>query len=104
MQVPALLQDLCPEPDQLLLICADLQTQLLNLLKPMATVVGDDMQSIYSFRGAYSGALLDFKRQYDHPDILQTLSTNYRQDLLMLGHPLHVCPALVHCLWETHGH
>ena len=60
------------------------QTQLLNLLKAKTTVVGDDMQSIYGFRGAYAGALQDFRDLYTHPDILHTLSINYRQALAWL--------------------
>ena len=61
-----------------------MQTQLLSLLEPKATVVGDDMQSIYGFRGAYAGALLDFRDSYTHPDILHTLSINYRRALAWL--------------------
>ena len=65
-----------------------MQTQLINLLKPNATIVGDDMQSIYGFRGAYAGALQDFKEQYSHPDILRSLSTNYRHALAVTGSSL----------------
>ena len=40
------------------------------------TVVGDDDQSIYGFRGSYSKFFTEFKDNYDAKDI--TLETNYR--------------------------
>jgi DNA helicase II / ATP-dependent DNA helicase PcrA len=57
-----------------------LQARILLALKPTGrgvTVVGDDAQSIYSFRGATVRNILDFPRQYDSARIV-TLERNYR--------------------------
>jgi DNA helicase-2/ATP-dependent DNA helicase PcrA len=50
-------------------------------LKPSGkgvTVVGDDAQSIYSFRGATVRNILDFPHQFSQPSRLVTLERNYR--------------------------
>jgi DNA helicase II / ATP-dependent DNA helicase PcrA len=58
-----------------------LQSRILKALKPDGcglTVVGDDAQSIYSFRAADVGNILDFERQFDPPATRVTLTRNYR--------------------------
>jgi DNA helicase-2/ATP-dependent DNA helicase PcrA len=58
-----------------------LQAGILAALKPAGdglTVVGDDAQSIYSFRAATVDNILDFPRQFDPPARVVTLTTNYR--------------------------
>ena len=42
------------------------------------TVVGDDAQSIYSFRGATVRNILDFPQQFSQPARIVTLERNYR--------------------------
>ncbi len=58
-----------------------LQAQTLLKLKPTGvgvTVVGDDAQSIYSFRAASVRNILDFPKQYQPPAAVITLEQNYR--------------------------
>ena len=58
-----------------------LQASILLALKPDGrglTVVGDDAQSIYSFRGATVRNILDFPAQFDPPATRVTLERNYR--------------------------
>lgn len=58
-----------------------LQAAILLGLKPSGqgvTVVGDDAQSIYSFRGATVRNILDFPHQFGQPARLVTLERNYR--------------------------
>jgi DNA helicase-2/ATP-dependent DNA helicase PcrA len=58
-----------------------LQAAILLGLKPTGqglTVVGDDAQSIYSFRGATVRNILDFPQQFSQPARLVTLERNYR--------------------------
>lgn len=58
-----------------------LQSTLLLAMKPDGqglTVVGDDAQSIYSFRGATVRNILDFPGHFDPPARLVTLERNYR--------------------------
>ncbi len=58
-----------------------LQAALLLAMKPDGrglTVVGDDAQSIYSFRGATVRNILDYPQCFDPPARLITLERNYR--------------------------
>ena len=58
-----------------------LQASILLALKPDGrglTVVGDDAQSIYSFRGATVRNILDFPAHFDPPARQVTLERNYR--------------------------
>ena len=58
-----------------------LQSSVLMALKPTGqglTVVGDDAQSIYSFRAATVRNILDFPTQFTPPADIVTLDRNYR--------------------------
>jgi DNA helicase-2/ATP-dependent DNA helicase PcrA len=58
-----------------------LQSSILLALKPSGaglTVVGDDAQSIYSFRAATVRNILDFPDQFSPPAEIITLDRNYR--------------------------
>jgi DNA helicase-2/ATP-dependent DNA helicase PcrA len=58
-----------------------LQAEILLALKPAGTglcVVGDDAQSIYSFRAANVGNILDFPSRFSPPADIVTLEDNYR--------------------------
>ena len=58
-----------------------LQASILLALKPDGrglTVVGDDAQSIYAFRGATVRNILDFPSQFAPPANIVTLEQNYR--------------------------
>jgi len=58
-----------------------LQAMILRGIKPDGqgvTVVGDDAQSIYSFRAATVRNILDFPGQFDPPARVVTLERNYR--------------------------
>jgi len=58
-----------------------LQAAILRAMKPDGrglTVVGDDAQSIYSFRGATVRNILDFPQQFGQPARIVTLERNYR--------------------------
>ncbi len=58
-----------------------LQSSILLALKPGGrglTVVGDDAQSIYSFRAATVRNILDFPSQFSPPADIITLDRNYR--------------------------
>lgn len=70
-----------------------LQARILRALKPDGqglTVVGDDAQSIYAFRGADVGNILDFPAGFDPPAEQVTLERNYRsvQPVLDLANAL----------------
>jgi len=58
-----------------------LQAKILLALRPDGrglTVVGDDAQAIYSFRGATVRNILDFPRQFEGEAAVETLDQNYR--------------------------
>jgi DNA helicase-2/ATP-dependent DNA helicase PcrA len=64
-----------------------LQADILLAMKPDGcgvTVVGDDAQSIYSFRGATVRNILDFPRRFSHPARMVTLERNYRSTQTIL--------------------
>lgn len=70
-----------------------LQSSILYHLFPNGkgvTVVGDDAQSIYSFRSANVNNILDFPAQFSPPATVITLSKNYRstQPILDLSNTL----------------
>jgi DNA helicase II / ATP-dependent DNA helicase PcrA len=65
-----------------------LQSSILLALKPGGhglTVVGDDAQSIYSFRAATVRNILDFPGQFDPPANIITLDRNYRSTQTILA-------------------
>jgi DNA helicase-2/ATP-dependent DNA helicase PcrA len=65
-----------------------LQSSILLGLKPTGrglTVVGDDAQSIYSFRAATVRNILDFPDQFNPPANIITLDRNYRSTQTILG-------------------
>src|SRR5450631_3088713 len=65
-----------------------LQSSILLALKPTGhglTVVGDDAQSIYSFRAATVRNILDFPAQFSPPASLITLDRNYRSTQAILA-------------------
>jgi DNA helicase II / ATP-dependent DNA helicase PcrA len=64
-----------------------LQSQIILAMKPTGqgvTVVGDDAQSIYSFRGATVRNILDFPNQFTQPARMVTLERNYRSTQAIL--------------------
>ncbi len=64
-----------------------LQSQIILALKPTGegvTVVGDDAQSIYSFRGATVRNILEFPHQFTQPARIVTLDRNYRSTQAIL--------------------
>ena len=65
-----------------------LQASILLALKPTGrglTVVGDDAQSIYSFRAATVRNILDFPTQFNPPSAIITLDQNYRSTQAILA-------------------
>jgi DNA helicase II / ATP-dependent DNA helicase PcrA len=65
-----------------------LQASILLALKPTGqglTVVGDDAQSIYSFRAATVRNILDFPSQFNPPAEIITLDRNYRSTQSILA-------------------
>ena len=65
-----------------------LQSSILLALKPSGqglTVVGDDAQSIYSFRAATVRNILDFPSQFSPPAEIVTLDRNYRSSQPILA-------------------
>jgi DNA helicase II / ATP-dependent DNA helicase PcrA len=64
-----------------------LQSEIIVAMKPAGegvTVVGDDAQSIYSFRGATVRNILDFPQQFTQPARIVTLERNYRSTQAIL--------------------
>jgi DNA helicase II / ATP-dependent DNA helicase PcrA len=85
MAVPALAGEIAERFDHVLVDeyqdTNRLQAAILLALKPDGrglTVVGDDAQSIYSFRAATVRNILDFPRAFSPPARLVTLERNYR--------------------------
>ena len=85
MSEPALAREIGERFDHLLVDeyqdTNKLQAEILLALKPSGqgvTVVGDDAQSIYSFRGATVRNILDFPHQFTQPARVVTLERNYR--------------------------
>lgn len=85
MAEPALAQEVGARFDHLLVDeyqdTNKLQAEIILGLKPTGqgvTVVGDDAQSIYSFRGATVRNILDFPHQFTQPARIVTLERNYR--------------------------
>ncbi|MFB9947359.1 ATP-dependent helicase [Rhizobium puerariae] len=65
-----------------------LQSSILMAMKPGGrglTVVGDDAQSIYSFRAATIRNILDFPNSFDPPADIVTLDRNYRSTNTILA-------------------
>ncbi|TIL27489.1 MAG: ATP-dependent helicase [Mesorhizobium sp.] len=65
-----------------------LQASILTALKPDGsglTVVGDDAQSIYSFRAAEVRNILDFPKQFARPAEIVMLERNYRSTETVLA-------------------
>lgn len=65
-----------------------LQSSVLIALKPSGrglTVVGDDAQSIYSFRAATIRNILDFPKTFSPPADIITLDRNYRSTTTILA-------------------
>ena len=70
-----------------------LQGEIVLALRPAGrglTVVGDDAQSIYSFRAATVRNILDFPRAFDPPARMVTLDRNYRstEPILSAANPV----------------
>jgi DNA helicase-2/ATP-dependent DNA helicase PcrA len=64
-----------------------LQSEIILAMKPSGqgvTVVGDDAQSIYSFRGATVRNILDFPGQFTQPARIVALERNYRSTQAIL--------------------
>jgi DNA helicase-2/ATP-dependent DNA helicase PcrA len=65
-----------------------LQAEILFALRPGGrglTVVGDDAQSIYSFRAAEVRNILDFAARFEPPATIVTLERNYRSTAPLLA-------------------
>jgi DNA helicase II / ATP-dependent DNA helicase PcrA len=85
MEVPTLAEKVGTNFDQVLVDeyqdTNSLQATILLRMKPNGhglTVVGDDAQSIYSFRAATVRNILDFPKQFSPPATVVTLEQNYR--------------------------
>ncbi|HWI80303.1 MAG TPA: ATP-dependent helicase, partial [Ramlibacter sp.] len=91
MAEPALAQEVGARFDHLLVDeyqdTNRLQSEIIIAMKPSGagvTVVGDDAQSIYSFRGATVRNILDFPGQFTQPARIVTLERNYRSTQAIL--------------------
>ena len=91
MAEPALAQEVGARFDHLLVDeyqdTNRLQSEIILAMKPTGqgvTVVGDDAQSIYSFRGATVRNILDFPNQFTRPARIVTLERNYRSTQAIL--------------------
>jgi DNA helicase-2/ATP-dependent DNA helicase PcrA len=65
-----------------------LQADIIRAMKPSGqgvTAVGDDAQSIYSFRAATVRNILDFPKQFERPAEVVTLEQNYRSTQTILS-------------------
>lgn len=87
-----------------------LQARIVRALKPDGlgvTVVGDDAQAIYAFRGATVRNILDFPRQFEPPARIVTLERNYRstQPILAAANGVIARAAEGHAksLWSERG-
>jgi len=85
MQEPALAEEVGARFDHVLVDeyqdTNRLQSSIVRAMKPKGsgiTVVGDDAQSIYSFRAATIRNILDFPKQFNLPVQVITLERNYR--------------------------
>jgi ATP-dependent DNA helicase UvrD/PcrA len=85
MQEPAIVEHVADRFDHVLVDeyqdTNRLQASILLALKPNGrglTVVGDDAQSIYSFRAATVRNILDFPGHFSPPAEIVTLDQNYR--------------------------
>jgi DNA helicase-2/ATP-dependent DNA helicase PcrA len=92
MSEPALAEDMGGRFDHVLVDeyqdTNRLQSSILLALKPGGhglTVVGDDAQSIYSFRAATVRNILDFPGQFSPPASVITLDRNYRSTRAILA-------------------
>ncbi|MBT9489633.1 MAG: ATP-dependent helicase [Rubrivivax sp.] len=92
MEEPAVAQALAARFDHVLVDeyqdTNRLQAHILQRLKPDGcglTVVGDDDQSIYSFRAAEPGNLLDFAQQHGGTTRVLSLTQNYRATPALLA-------------------
>jgi DNA helicase-2/ATP-dependent DNA helicase PcrA len=92
MSDPALAEDIGSRFDHVLVDeyqdTNRLQASILLALKPDGhglTVVGDDAQSIYSFRAATVRNILDFPNQFSPPASIITLDRNYRSTQAILA-------------------
>ena len=59
------------------------------------TVVGDDYQAIYGFRGAQPDVFQKFIDVYDHPELQQPLQDNYRYGDIPAGWLRAALPGLL---------
>ncbi len=92
MSEPAIAQDVGGRFDHVLVDeyqdTNRLQSSILMAMKPGGiglTVVGDDAQSIYSFRAATIRNILDFPATFDPPANIVTLDRNYRSTNTILA-------------------
>jgi DNA helicase-2/ATP-dependent DNA helicase PcrA len=92
MSEPALAQEISGRFDHVLVDeyqdTNQLQSSILLTMKPSGcglTVVGDDAQSIYSFRAATVRNILDFPAKFSPPATIITLDRNYRSTQAILA-------------------